>query len=129
LSVHYRKERNKREALEAVTEIARTLPGARLVGGKEVVNIVPKGAPDKGLAVERERKKRRCDKAIYIGDDETDEHVFAMARHGRLLAIRVGANQFSLARFYVRNQREIDLFLRTLVELRPSPFPNRSATR
>ncbi len=124
VSIHYRKERNKKQALEAITEIARTLPGARLVGGKQVVNIVPKGAPDKGLAVERERKRRRCDKAIYLGDDETDEHVFALARHGRLLAIRVSANRFSLARFYVRNQREVDQLLRILIALRTdSPKP------
>jgi len=118
LSVHYRKERKKRAAVDAISEIARTLPGARLVGGKQVVNIVPKGAPDKGIAVERETGKRHCDKAIYVGDDETDERVFALARPGRLLTIRVGANRFSLARFYLRDQREIDRLLRTLIELR-----------
>jgi len=70
------------------------------------------------LPRERERRKSRCDKAIYVGDDETDERVFALARRGRLLTIRAGANRISLARFYVRDQRQIDRLLRTLIELR-----------
>ena len=119
VSVHYRKERNKKEALNAITRAARTLPGASLVGGKQVVNVVPRGAPDKGLAVERERRKRHCDKVVYIGDDETDEKVFALGRSGRFLTIRVGAKRSSLARFYIRNQREIDELLKSFVELRP----------
>ena len=89
------------------------------MGGKKVVNVVPRGAPDKGLAVKRERIKRRCDKVVYIGDDETDEKVFALGRSGRFLTIRVGAKRSSLARFYIRNQREIDELLKSFVELRP----------
>jgi trehalose 6-phosphate phosphatase len=119
VSVHYRKERNEKEALKAIIEAARRLPGASLVGGKKVVNVVPRGAPDKGLAVERERRKRRCDKVVYIGDDETDEKVFALGRSGRFLTIRVGAKRSSLARFYIRNQQEVDRLLQSLIELRP----------
>jgi trehalose 6-phosphate phosphatase len=118
VSVHYRRERNKREALKAIVEAARILPGARLVGGKQVINVVPRGAPDKGLAVERERRRRHCDKVVYIGDDETDENVFALGRTGRFLTIRVGANKSSLARFYIRNQKETDPLLKLLIDLR-----------
>ena len=89
-----------------------------LVGGKQVVNIVPKGAPDKGRAVERARQEMKCDKVIYVGDDKTDEDVFAMARRGRTLTIRVGASRSSSAHFYIRDQREIDRLLKTLIELR-----------
>ena len=118
VSVHYRRERNKKEALKAIIETARTLPGASLVGGKQVVNVVPRGAPDKGLAVERERRKRHCDKVVYVGDDETDENVFALGRSGRFLTIRVGAKRSSLARFYIRNQQEVDRLLQRFIELR-----------
>ena len=118
LSIHYRMARSKRAARKAIIDVAQTLAGAKLVGGKLVVNVVPKGAPDKGLAVERERKRRRCDKVIYVGDDETDESVFALAPHSRYLTIRIGAKQSSRARFYIRNQRGIDRLLKSLIELR-----------
>jgi trehalose 6-phosphate phosphatase len=118
VSVHYRHARDRRKALQAITELARTLPGTRLVGGKQVVNIFPKGAPGKGLAVERARQELKCDKVIYVGDDKTDEDVFAAARRGRCLTIRVGASRSSTAQFYIRDQREIDRLLKTLIALR-----------
>lgn len=80
LSIHYRRERDKRQALKTITEVARSLTGAKLVGGKQVVNIVSEGAPDKGIALERELHNTRCDKAVYVGDDDTDESVFAQAK-------------------------------------------------
>jgi trehalose 6-phosphate phosphatase len=118
ISIHYRRERNKKKALRAIMKLARTLPNARLVGGKQVVNIVPFGAPNKGFAVEQARRRLGCDKVIYVGDDETDEDAFVLSRDRRFLAVRVGANRSSLARFYLRNQREIDPFLRILVARR-----------
>ncbi|HTV58335.1 MAG TPA: trehalose-phosphatase [Verrucomicrobiae bacterium] len=118
LSLHYRKARNRRQALKAILNAARTLSGSRLIGGKQVVNVIPKGAPDKGLAVERERKHRHCDNVIYVGDDETDESVFACGLPSRYLTIRVGVKKSSSASYFLRNQREIDRLLKFLVEIR-----------
>jgi trehalose 6-phosphate phosphatase len=118
ISVHFRHARDKKKAVKAITNIARALPGARLVGGKRVVNIVPEGAPDKGRAIERARHELKCEKVIYVGDDTTDEDVFAIARRGRCLTIRVGASRSSTAQFYIRDQREIDRLLKTLIALR-----------
>jgi trehalose 6-phosphate phosphatase len=127
VSIHYRRERNKRRAAQAIMELAQRLPEARFVGGKQVVNIVPRGAPHKGSAVERARRKVHCDKVIYVGDDVTDEDVFALAPNGRFLSIRVGAKGPSLARFHIRRQREIDRLLRTMIELRLNSSPVRRA--
>lgn len=121
VSVHYRKALHKRKAVRAILRVTRNLPGACLVGGKQVINIVFRGAPDKGLAVEKERKKWRCEKVIFIGDDETDESVFALAQRDRFLTIRVGLKRTSLARFYIRSQREIDTLLRVLLAARNTP--------
>jgi trehalose 6-phosphate phosphatase len=118
LSIHYRRVRDKKKALQTIREAARALPGARLVGGKQVINIVPDQAPDKGIAVERARQEMKCDRVIYVGDDRTDEDVFARARRGRYLTIRVGAARSSSAGYYIRNQREVDLLLKTLIDLR-----------
>jgi trehalose 6-phosphate phosphatase len=118
VAIHYRHEPRKREARSTIAAAARELGAVRLVGGKQVVNILPAGAPHKGLALERELLKMRCNKAIYVGDDDTDEDVFALPDRGRLLTIRVGLNCSSLARYYIRSQREIDRLIQKFIELR-----------
>ncbi|MCC6808049.1 MAG: trehalose-phosphatase [Deltaproteobacteria bacterium] len=118
LAVHYRHSRRKKDAKRAILDCAKELDGVRLIGGKLVVNLVPRGAPHKGLALERLRDKLRCDTAIYVGDDETDEDVFMLGQPGRLLSIRVGAKAGSHAAYYLKDQLEIDPFLRLLAELR-----------
>jgi trehalose 6-phosphate phosphatase len=92
----------------------------RLVGGKHVLNVLPADAPHKGLALERERARLGCDTAIYLGDDETDEDVFALRQPGRLLAVRVGRRTSSAAAYYVRTQRDVDRVLRILLRCRPA---------
>ncbi len=58
-----------------------------------------------------------CDTALYVGDDDTDEDVFALDQPGRLLTIRVGRKLDSLAGYFLRNQAEIDVLLRVLHRL------------
>jgi trehalose 6-phosphate phosphatase len=118
LAVHYRQSRNKKAAREAILGSASRLGGARVVGGKQVVNLLPEGAPHKGVALEAARDRLGCDTAIYVGDDETDEDVFALDEPGRLLTVRVGELPSSRAAFYIRGQDDIDEFLRTLESLR-----------
>lgn len=118
VSVHYRKAHRKEKTIKAIKHIAKTLAGARLLGGKQVINIIPDGSPDKGLAVESERRRQHCDKVIFLGDDETDEAVFALPRQDRFLTIRVGAKRSSLSRFYIRDQKEVDPLLSSLIALR-----------
>ena len=123
LAIHYRQSREKKKARAAVLEAARGLGDVRLIGGKQVVNVLPHGAPHKGIALERERDRLRCDTALYVGDDETDEDVFALDQPGRLLAIRVGNKRTSSASYYIPQQSSIDELLQVLVELRPEPEP------
>ena len=118
LAVHYRRSRKKREARAAIIDVVSALEDVRVIGGKQVVNIVPKAAPHKGNALERERERFGCDTAIYVGDDDTDEDVFALDQPGRLLSIRVGRSARTSAPYYVNHQGEIDAFLLTLLELR-----------
>ncbi len=123
VAIHYRREIRKQQARAAIAAAARKLGAVRLVGGKQVLNILPAGAPHKGLALERELLKLRCNKAIYIGDDDTDEDVFALPRRDRLLSIRVGLKNDSLARYFIRSQREIDRLIQKLIELRARSRP------
>ncbi len=120
IAVHYRQSREKRVAIAAILEAARALGDVRIVGGKQVVNILPANAPNKGSALMRERARLGCDTAIYIGDDETDEDVFVLDQPGQLLSIRVGHRPGSAARYFLRTQSDVDVLMRLLVELRRS---------
>lgn len=125
VSVHYRDAQRKRETRAAVLRAAATLRPVRLIGGKDLVNVLPRGAPHKGVALKRERIRWRCRTAIYVGDDETDEDVFASGDADRLLAIRVGARRSSRAPYFVRSQARIDALLRALIALRTGPGSSR----
>ena len=86
-----------------------------------MINLLPRGAPHKGIALERERERLGCDTAIYVGDDETDEDVFALGQPGRLLTIRVGASPSSAASYYLRGQADVDGLMRFLLLARQKP--------
>ncbi len=120
LSIHYREASHKARARRTILAAAGTLDGVRLIAGKQIVNIVPAGAPHKGQALERERRRFGCEQALYVGDDSTDEDAFALAATGKLLAVRVGRRRDSAASHYLRSQLEIDRLLVRLLELRPS---------
>jgi trehalose 6-phosphate phosphatase len=126
VTVHYRRATQKRRAIRAVAAAVRALRGARVIGGNEAVNVVPRGAPHKGEALERARRLLACEKAIYVGDDDTDEDAFAVARPDRLLSVRIGGARRSRARYRLKDQRQIDRFLRALLTLRPRRAPQNS---
>jgi trehalose 6-phosphate phosphatase len=128
IAVHYRRARQKARARAAVTAAAEQLGNVRLIGGKELVNLLPQGAPDKGFALEEQRVRFGCERAIYVGDDETDEDAFARGEAGRVLPVRVGARRASCAHFYVRDQSEIDVLLEELVALRSDPAQSGSGS-
>jgi trehalose 6-phosphate phosphatase len=118
LAIQYRRSRSKKAARGAIVRALGALDDARIIGGKQVVNVLPLGAPHKGVALERERDRLDCDTALFVGDDETDEDVFALDRPGRLLGVRVGRAPASQASYYLRDQREIDALLDRLIVLR-----------
>jgi trehalose 6-phosphate phosphatase len=120
LAIHYRHCRQKKIARVTILEAIQSLGDVRVIGGKLVINILPVGAPHKGMALERERDRLHCDTAIYVGDDETDEDVFALDQPGRLLSVRVGAKRTSAAGFCLAGQGEIDSLLRALIGVRRS---------
>lgn len=128
LAIHYRHSREKRRARAAIQEATRPLGDVRIIGGKMVVNVLPRDAPHKGVALERERDRWACDTAIYVGDDETDEDVFELDQPGRLLSVRVGMKRTSAAHYFVRNQLAIDRLLLALIELRRAPVAKQRVT-
>lgn len=118
VSVHYRQSHAKKKSLAAILEAAALLGEVRLIRGKQVVNIVPNQAHHKGIALQQALVRYRCETAIFVGDDQTDEDVFALDQPERLLTIRVGAKRTSSADYYLRSQSEIDRLLRFLLQYR-----------
>jgi trehalose 6-phosphate phosphatase len=121
VSIHYRAAPIKTLARERIRAAAARIEGARLIGGKCVLNLVPAGAPHKGTALEAARMRLGCDSALYVGDDETDEDVFRTHDPRVVVTVRVGRTARSRARFFVRSQRNVDALLARLVALRQRP--------
>ena len=115
LAIHYRLAP---EPGRARTMVARALallrPAPQLIPGKMVVNVLPSGAPDKGAALLQLLRRTRAQHALFIGDDDTDEAVFALD-DPRIITVRVGRKRSSRAHYYLQGQMEIDAVLRYLV--------------
>lgn len=110
LTVHYRHCADD-SAAQKIRDAASRLPEARLVGGKSVLNIVPAASSNKADALLGLCQRLNCVRAIYTGDDDTDEDVFALAAEGTVLGIRVGLDEQSAARFGLQDQAEMDRLL------------------
>jgi trehalose 6-phosphate phosphatase len=119
LTVHYRHAQPRANARAAIRRAIHALRGVRVIGGKNAFSLLPRDAPHKGSALVRARRLLGCETAIYIGDDDTDEDAFALARTDRVLAIRVGRARDSNAPYCLTNQKSVDELLRKLIMLRP----------
>lgn len=118
LAIHFRASLRPEHAHELILEAAAaTCPTMRIVEGKCVVNVVPKGAPHKGEAIVYLRNESRSDRVLFVGDDITDEDVFALSVPW-LVSVRVGPSDQTRAEYAISAQREIDLLLAELVRLR-----------
>ena len=120
LTLHFDGPARHRRVREQVVAVARSLGDVRILAGRNGVNVLPARAPHKGVALIWELARERCDRAIYVGDDETDEDVFKVREPARLMTIRVGRRRSSAATYYLTRQREIDRLLRVLAHARPA---------
>ena len=89
----------------------------RLIGGQCVLNIMPKEALDKGAALLQHLQRVGAARAIFVGDDVTDEAVFRVDRP-EVLSIRVGYDAGSHACYYVEDRDEVDFVLQALMTMR-----------
>lgn len=115
LALHWRRAADRPAARAAALEAAGALSGVRVMAGKQVLNLLPTTEHTKATALDRLRRDLGSDRVIYVGDDITDEDVFARAAPG-LLGIRVGRSASSRARWYIPAQRHIDDLLATMID-------------
>lgn len=107
LALHYRNSKAKKEAKRRIFDLISDLdPHPRIIMGKSVFNLLPIGAPHKGVAILELMSQGLFSAALYVGDDDTDEDVFALPDQ-RIVTIRVGYKRSSQAQFFLKRQSEI----------------------
>jgi len=117
LAFHYRRASDRERARRLLSGRVQLLaPQPGLLDDKCVLNLVPPGAPDKGDALGALLVHSRCERALYVGDDVSDEAVFRL-RSPLVLTVRIERNPASAADLYLKDQREIPGFVRILARL------------
>ena len=116
LAVHYRMA--KLPAVRIAQKVLRSArdhfrPGLRLLKGKKIWELLPRAIVGKGPATQSLLAELPTDTLpIFIGDDTSDESAFAVLPHG--LAVHVGGNTQTKARFCLRDPAEVREFLERL---------------
>ena len=118
LAVHFRHSTDQARAVARIQEAIRGLPGAAVVLGKKVVNLLPEGAGDKGTALQRLVSLAGADRVLFIGDDVTDEAAFGARLDIPAMMVRVGRTTGSLAGHWLRRRADVDVLLDRLGRLR-----------
>ena len=118
LAVHYRQARDAvRARAELPGFLAALDPAPRIVTGKYVFNLLPPASVDKGTALLRLMEVTGAERALYVGDDDTDEDVFAL-HDAALISVRIGRSEGSRARYYLRAPQEISRLVDLLIRCR-----------
>jgi trehalose 6-phosphate phosphatase len=115
IAIHYRRARVWRDAERRALAAAGALPGATVLRGRAVVNVLPREAPTKGDAVAALCERLGARRAVYVGDDRTDEAAFRS--DAVALPIKIGAGP-SAAAHWLPDQSRVDDLLRALVRAR-----------
>jgi trehalose 6-phosphate phosphatase len=126
LSLHFRSAPDADAAQASIEECLRRLvPSPKVIHGKAVVNLLPPNAPDKGEAVRALIDHTRSKTVLYVGDDDTDERVFALHLPG-VLTLRVEPAANSAATLFLRDQREVLTLLNHILREKPGQSRRRN---
>lgn len=116
MSLHYRAAPDPAAARASILRAAPLLrPRPRVLAGKFVENLVPEGAPLKGDALREAMRATGAVRALFAGDDETDEAVFRL-RDPRILGIRIGCGEDTAAAWCLEGPEEVCALLDALLE-------------
>lgn len=116
LSLHFRLARDRDAAAARLTAaIERLQPAPRVIGGKLVFNLLPPGAKTKFEALAAIAAAEQAQAVLFVGDDDTDEFVFAHAP-AHWLTVRVERERSSAARYFLHQQSGVAMLLDHLVK-------------
>jgi len=115
LTFHHRWADESADMSKTLRQFCRQLtPAPHCIFGKASVNVLPPGSTGKGEAALALMSHLGQSGLFFVGDDETDEHVFGL-RKGLVMGIRVGKHAESHAKFYLKHQGEIEDIIQFLV--------------
>lgn len=91
-----------------------------IIPGKKVINILPKTDWNKGLfadfLIKKIASQTKTDPVVIaIGDDITDEEMFRRQSDG--ITIKVGAANKSVARYFLKDEKEVLRFLNWILQI------------
>jgi trehalose 6-phosphate phosphatase len=119
LTVHYRQTIDHKLAEKALSAIFEKLsPVPRIITGKFNISLLPANAGDKGFAVAQLLLLSQKYRALYVGDDSTDEDVFSL-HHPGLFTVRVGNEDGTAADYVIEDHQSIRQLLDLLLTLLP----------
>jgi trehalose 6-phosphate phosphatase len=117
LSLHFSNSQKPLKTRQALVDAIKNLrPQPRLISGKGLLNCLTTHEINKGKAVLDILKKHKCLNAIYVGDDGTDEDVFSL-KSKRIFSIKVGNSKKTKAKYYLRNQGEVEVLISLILKL------------
>jgi trehalose 6-phosphate phosphatase len=129
LSIHYRKADDQEKALSIINAaIADLDPSPRRIGGKFVVNLLPMEALTKGEALVAAMGRFGLPRAIFFGDDVTDEEVFQL-ESTNVLGIHIGEADQTAASYYLSQQSDMLGLLNSMVGMLESQREDLKAAR
>src|SRR5574340_572287 len=121
LALHYRRSGTRERARSLMHELLAPCDRLRVFGGKLVVNVVARDAPDKADAVRAVLARSGAPCALFAGDDLNDEPVFAAAP-ADWLTIHVGDGSApSRARWFVDSPVQVAELLARIDTLLAQP--------
>ncbi len=123
VALHYRgaPPKSQRIARDAVAKAMERDPNLTLLASKKVWGLLPDAQADKWGAIsfimEREHRRKPAGRwsLIFVGDDATDERVFARM-HG--ISVAVGKKSKTAAKYWLRSPGEVRQFLERLNAMR-----------
>ena len=117
LSVHYRLAADRTLAAQRLAALVQQLvPAPRVIGGKFILNLLPPNARTKFQALVELAECEAVERVLFVGDDETDELVFAQAP-AHWTTVRIEPDGTSRARFFLYRQSEVSVLLGRLLKL------------
>jgi trehalose 6-phosphate phosphatase len=116
IALHHRRARSWSDARTIIQEAISRLNGAVVFEGHAVVNVLPAGAPTKANAIRQLCERFALNVVVYVGDDRSDEEAFQC--EAVTVAVRIGVDAASRARFGLPEQADVDELLRSLIVAR-----------
>jgi trehalose 6-phosphate phosphatase len=119
IAVHYRNstERTRDLAFASVREVLEQYPQVHILRGKKAWELLPDSLTSKWTAIRFIlRHEHRCNRPLvfYLGDDATDERVFAQMKG---ISVVVGRQHSTAARFFLHSPGEVKQFLERFCEV------------